>query len=251
MKRALLFIFLIGTLMSQGFSQTFSLLNPPDSLIAVDKSVAEFKVDMNIKNTSDDTIQISMLRFHNVMAATSDTAAGTYFCWDFCYGTSVDQSQSPILLYPGDTLNSVKAKGYTGGEQYVMFQPGGIDGYSEAKVRIVNFNDTNDFIDVALNFSVGGVLNVEDQLDKSKLLSAPYPNPAQDQASFDYELPPGTASGSLIVYNIIGKRMKVENLQGRSGTHVVHTSQLKPGVYLVFLQAEGRDWVSRKLIVTQ
>lgn len=244
MKRIATFLFL-STLLLSGFGQSFQLLNPPTGLNAVDKTVDEQKFYMTITNPTNDTIELAAFRTENVLASTADTSHLTYFCWDLCYGATGSQSINPIKIAPGDTLN----RPGTIDEQYVMFQPGGIDGYSRTTMRIVNVNDNADFLDIVFEFSVGGATNsITDAELSARSLSTPYPNPVRHTFSIDYRLPMGEA-GTLRLLNLIGKEVMRRDLSGTEGTATLEVSSLPRGVYFLHLVSDGRAISSRRVIL--
>ena len=227
------------------WGQSIEMLNVPAGLLDVPKDSTEMKFAFQIHNKTSDTLLFHVVRIENQMHANNDTAHSTYFCWDFCYGTSVDQSVEGITLLPGDTLN----KGAY--QQYISFQPAGIDGYSYSTLRFVNAVDAGDFIDVKYEFSVGGVNSVEDQFDQHKVLGAPYPNPAIHTAYIPYELSPSAQKGELRILNIIGREVGRISLDSPSGIATIPLDSYKSGIYIVNLIVESRNITSRKLIISK
>lgn len=245
--RPIFTLVLLTLFAASSVAQDWELLNPPVGIQAVDKSVDEEKFYMNFVNKGTDTLELVAYRTENVMAASTnpDTTHLTYFCWDLCYGTTGSQSINPITLAPGDTLN----RPGTIEEQYVMFQPGNIDGYSRTTMRIVNVADANDFVDVVFEFSVGGATNsITDAELAAKSLSNPYPNPVRNSFSVDYELPTGN-SGTLRLYNLIGNEISRQPLSMREGTATMEVSALPRGVYFLHLMSDGNAISSRRVIL--
>lgn len=244
MKRIATLLLLCVTA-TAGFAQSFTLLNPPSGLNAVDQSVDEAKFYMTITNPTDDTLELAAFRIENVLASTADTSHLTYFCWDLCYGTTGSQSINPIKIAPGDTLN----RPGNIDEQYVMFQPGGIDGYSRTTMRIVNANDNNDFMDVIFEFSVGGATNsITDAELAARSLSNPYPNPVRNNFSVDYSLPTSNTA-TLRLFNLIGNEVMREEITSREGTASLEVSTLPRGVYFLHLVADNKAISSRRVIL--
>lgn len=232
---------------ASSFAQDWELLNPPVGLQAVDKTVDEKKFYMNFVNKGTDTLELYAFRTENILATSTnpDTTHQTYFCWDLCYGVSGGQSINPIVVLPGDTLN----RPGTIAEQYIMFQPGAIEGYSRATMRIVNAADANDFVDVVYEFSVGGATNsITDAELAAKSLSNPYPNPVRNSFSVDYELP-SSNTGTLRLYNLIGNEISRQPLSMREGTATMEVSTLPRGVYFLHLMSDGNAISSKRVIL--
>ncbi len=227
------------------FGQNWTVLNPPSGLIAVDKSLEEKKIYFDVKNTGNDTISLLAYRLENVLATSADTSHLTYFCWDLCYGVNGAQSISAVHIAPGDTLNHTGV----GDGQYLAFQPGSIDGYSRTVMRIVNEADPNEFVDLVYEFSVGGATNsITDAALAARSLSNPTPNPAQNLFSVTYDLPQGQA-GTLGLYNLIGKEVRMQSLSGGQGEARMEVADLPRGIYFLHLKSQGRAISSRRVVL--
>lgn len=244
-----LILFTIGLILSSSQVQAQSLifLSAPatDSVIAVDlvpnqgtPEQGEFKIYFKLINTTNDTVTVQADRLLNNMTP----GHGSFFCWDLCYDSTGSSSQSPIDLMPSDTTRF---------GQYIVFRPNGKPGISEVVMRFTNIANGEDFAEVTYKFNVGGVSGIEDLIDPRKALGLPYPNPANAQVFVPYELPQGVKHAEISLYNLIGQKVKTEKLVGFSGLANLATDQLKPGVYFMYLRAEGRDITSRKIVISR
>ena len=227
------------------FGQNWTVLNPPSGLIAVDKSLEEKKIYFDIVNTGNDTIALEMERLENVLASDGDTSHLTYFCWDLCYGTNGNMAIEPVFIAPGDTLNYIGS----GDGQYLAFLPGGIDGYSRTTMAVRNANDPTEFVLLVYEFSVGGATNsITDAALAARSLSNPTPNPAQNLFSVTYDLPQGQA-GTLGLYNLIGKEVRMQSLSGGQGEARMEVADLPRGIYFLHLKSQGRAISSRRVVL--
>jgi hypothetical protein len=75
-----------------------------------------------------------------------------------------------------------------------------------------------------------------------------FPNPATDEATIRYELPPGETKGTLVFFNAQGAEVK-RILVNASGTLNVSTAQLTAGTYLYQLQTGHGIIGARRLVV--
>jgi hypothetical protein len=77
-----------------------------------------------------------------------------------------------------------------------------------------------------------------------------HPNPASETATLSYQLPAGTATATLVLYDLTGRRVVVQVLQEAKGEAQLSVRGLATGFYRVALEVAGRPIVSRKLAIT-
>lgn len=250
MKRIVTLLLLLPLCLPLLRAQSFEIYDLPAEPVALEKSLDEEKIYLNIINTSEDTLDLLIFRTANNMATGQndqgqDTSHQTYFCWDLCYGVNGAQSISPIRLAAGDTTNT----GNLTEEQYVAFLPNDIDGFSSVTLRIINADDPNDFREVTVQYSVGGAVNsISDAQLAARSLSAPYPNPAHDLVKVDFDLPRGT-NGTLRLFNLVGKEVLRQSLHQPQGSATMDVSQLPRGMYFLYLHDDHRELSSRRVVL--
>lgn len=242
MKQVFTFSLILFLSLSLAFAQSMEFINPPTSDITRSSGDDTTKTYFQIKNTSSETINVRARRVANVMAVGQDTAHQSFFCWDVCYGTSASASAFTISIEPGDTTSYA---------QYVVLVPNNIPGYSSVTMRFFVDGNPSDYVEYTYNYSVDGVTDLAPELDLAQVLSAPYPNPAKDQASIDYDLPFGMQKAEIQVYNLIGKKVRAIALNGYNGTATIPTYGLTSGVYFLYLTSAGKQITSRKLIISK
>mgnify|MGYP001308224369 CR=1 FL=1 len=223
-------------------AQSLQFINPPVGDISRSSSDDTTKTYFQIKNISAAPINVKARRLVTNMATGQDTMHQSFFCWDVCYGTSAGASAYSIMLLPGDTTDVT---------QYIVLVPNGIPGYSSVTMRFFLEENPGDYIEHTYTYSVDGVTSLTDKAALSQILSAPYPNPAKDHASINYELPAGMANAEIQVYNLIGKKVRSIVLDGFSGTASIPTAGMTSGVYFLYLTAGGKQITSRKLIISK
>lgn len=92
--------------------------------------------------------------------------------------------------------------------------------------------------------------SILDNIDKSTLLSNPYPNPARSYTQIDYELPEKLEGIEIKVLSLIGNEVVTKELTDLKGTIRIDTDQLNSGVYFIYLKNSEKFITSRKLIVS-
>jgi hypothetical protein len=245
MNKFLLLILIPLLAASTSYGQSFKSINVPGQIIDVDPipnlgtaEEGEYTLYFRIVNLTNDTLRLAANRSVYDMTA----GHGSFFCWDFCYDSTGTTSVDPIAIAPNDTTRFA---------QYIVFRPNGIDGYSEVTMDFININDGNDAISITYQYSVGGVMSIEQKINPGTALSRPYPNPASDRVNIDYDLPAGIERAQISIFNLIGQKMKTVDLQGIAGTANIETSQLRSGIYFMYLMVDGKDITSRKLVITK
>ena len=83
----------------------------------------------------------------------------------------------------------------------------------------------------------------------SNILSAPIPNPSNNQVKITFTLPDGAIRGQLTIYNTNGQQMKSYTVDRRFGFVLVDDSQFAPGMYYYNLTANGTVSYTQKMVV--
>lgn len=78
-------------------------------------------------------------------------------------------------------------------------------------------------------------------------LSEGYPNPAQEQVSFNYKVNQ-SAGASMVISDLQGRVLKTTPLNSTEGILRINTSELKAGMYICTLMDQNQMKVSRKII---
>ncbi|MEQ1666527.1 MAG: T9SS type A sorting domain-containing protein, partial [Bdellovibrionales bacterium] len=85
--------------------------------------------------------------------------------------------------------------------------------------------------------------------DEAFGLSKPLQNPADAFTVFNYNLKSTDNSDRLIVFNMLGTKMKTMDIPGKSGALVLTTSDLKSGMYMVSYISNGKVKDTSRLVV--
>ncbi|MBX3102381.1 MAG: T9SS type A sorting domain-containing protein [Bacteroidetes bacterium] len=82
-------------------------------------------------------------------------------------------------------------------------------------------------------------------------LSMPYPNPASEHTSLQYDIPSGYNQATLRVFDMLGKQVLSYALQSPSGNITIPVRTLKNGIYFCALDVDGKTQATRKLVVSR
>ncbi len=231
MKNIFTFLFLIASL---GLGAQSLEIREAPSYIQFDPQTPFVETGLTVYNRSDSAIAVVAERVDNQVSGSQYD----YFCWEVCYGATVNRSIGAIQIRPDKSTDAFT----------LTFFPEGEGSPVQVRMRFYNRSNPSDYVEHTFHFGTSAT-PIEAASATPQLLSQPYPNPARSIARLDYSLPMGTHSAQLILFNLIGKRIAhfpLAELQGRAQFSVV---DYPAGIYMVSLLVEGQSLATRRLIV--
>ena len=162
-----------------------------------------------------------------------------YFCWLYCFPSDVWVSPDPVTLGPGETTSE-----FSGDYDVAEGEPG------KSWISYVWFDRANpdDSVMVTVEFEAG-YAGMEEDLAGGAAISNAYPNPANTQVSFGYDLPAGVTGGRVIITNILGVTVDELSLDNSSGQFTVNTAEYQQGLYFDNFIADGKMIATKKFMV--
>lgn len=164
----------------------------------------------------------------------------------FCFGGGVTG-----LCYPPGTQLSNGADTILAGATDQTFKatvrPMGSYGYTAIHYRLFDTDNPADSVgfDLAWDFTTSLGENAQ-QFGFSK----PQQNPADAFTVFNYNLQTADQGDRLIVFNMLGSKVKTIDIPGKSGAIVLNTAELKAGVYMVSYVSNGKAKDTSRLVVS-
>ena len=76
-----------------------------------------------------------------------------------------------------------------------------------------------------------------------------HPNPANTEVTFKYNFASGTKSASIVLFNVLGSKVKTIELSAQEETAMLDVTDLNPGVYFYTLNIDGVNKLSRRLVI--
>lgn len=226
------------------FSQSIQIIRTDnhhivnDSLIQVNGTVTSDELSIAFKIYNSTGLPISLkCKWEDSTAFIPNT--WQKMCWGLCYADQqVNTWTAPSVqsLTAHDTNSTFV--GYMDDTGYVGCEI----------VRYVWYNSSNptDSVWVLVKFCVS--LTGVDQISANVLhISAPYPNPSGNSASFNYHI---NNTARLSVFNTIGQSVKQVTLTPAENKVTLNVSSMPAGLYICRLDANGASPVYQKLIVT-
>lgn len=232
---------LLGMMLTAGvhtaLAQSFTLSNiTPVSVVNDPWQDTESK--LFIENSSGSLKRVTIERTVNVI----NPNHMEFFCFGsgvtgLCYppGTPASNGQDTILA--GAVDHSFKA----------TVRPMGSYGYTEIHYRILDTDNPADSVGVTLAWDFTTSL-AENTVQYG--FSKPLQNPVDGFAVFNYNLASADQGDRLVVFNMLGSKVKAVDIPGKSGALVLNTSDLKSGVYMVSYLSNGRIKDTCRLVVS-
>lgn len=192
------------------------------------------QVGATIHNTTGSAIAVMVERTANILAPNHTS----YFCWDVCYGETVDMSTNPINIQANDSSIAF----------YSDLDPHGFTGIDTGCYKFFDQNNAGDFVEICFYFDVTTGVNTVTN-SQTNPLSFASPNPANTYCGIGYYTDL-TKNPSLVVYNMLGGKVYETKLTQKYGAHILNVADFKQGIYLYSLIENGKTVATRKLVVS-
>jgi|SRR5436853_5382763 len=213
-------------------AQSFTLVNP----------------QINYSNPNTSQISQGFVTIHNNASSAKDVMVERitnilspghtgYFCWDVCYGETIDISAHSVTVQPNANDSHF----------YCDIDPHGVGGIDTVCYRFFDANNAPDNVDICLYFDIGtGVPSVN--APQTSKLSVASPNPANTLSGISYYADV-TKNPKLVVYDLLGGKVFETNLVQKQGAYILNVSDFKQGVYLYSLIENGKSVATKKLVI--
>ncbi|MBK9402085.1 MAG: T9SS type A sorting domain-containing protein [Bacteroidetes bacterium] len=217
--------------------QTFTLSNYTPITVISDPWL-DVESHVYVTNSSSNAKQVRVDRFLNVLA----TGHSEFFCFGsgstgLCYPPNTDFSNGNDTILGNSTDQSFKA----------TVRPLGNFGYTSIHYRFSDTNNPGDSVGVDLGWDFTTSINENQQIFG---ISKPLQNPADAFTVFSFNLQNNDLNDKLVVFNMLGSKVKSMDVPGVSGALVLTTSDLKAGVYMVSYISNGKVKDSCRLVVS-
>lgn len=217
-------------------------LSGPDGSIISDGSVSfEGGLDLvetdkiRILNFRDEVIDVKVKKIIN----DGDTIAGTEngFYWDMEYG--MEQYESDAVPFASmETFYDFKG----------IYHPNENEGISTITYEFFDINDNTNKVIVEVEYDAKSSQGIENQ-NTLVDFSYAYPNPANNQVSFTYELDREVNDAVIVISNLLGSVVKERRIDKNHNSLTIQTGDFRDGLYLYSVKIDGKVEFTRKLIV--
>jgi hypothetical protein len=160
------------------------------------------------------------------------------FCWTSCYDPSTDVSPFGITVPAGATDTNFVTH-YTHGED--------VDGVSTYRFTFYDAANVNDSVSFIINFNITVGIN---EAKANAIVSTAFPNPASTMFSLKYELNQYVQTAKIVVYDMLGKVVKIVDVNDRQGTAKVYLEELNSGVYFYSFMVNDKAVSTKKIVIS-
>lgn len=214
---------------------------------AVDQGQAEtqaFEVDVEVHVVGNEDRNLNVRRYE------LDVQTGTenYFCWGVCYNARW-AGDSPVWeAYPQHAL--VVPANSSVSNFHAYHKPRGLIGVS--RFRYVWFDVSNplDSVWCDIEFQSGsvGVEELRTGVDDMQV----FPNPSLgSNVEIKADLKGSTANTFLVVYNMVGERLRSILINSAQTRFVLTTTDLASGIYFATIEQNGTSLRSKRFVIAR
>jgi hypothetical protein len=210
MKKLIFAVFLL--IASTGLNAQSLSVYEMDTVVEVNSSsVTDYGFYIKIENVSSETVDVYARRAYNVPDCAFDSA---YFCWDYCYGSVVDNSIGYVTFNAGDQKSDFSGHVYSPNTSLSC----------KDSTRYVFFDakNANDSLSVWVTISAGPTMET---IELSINQDVVYPNPANN-----YVMVEVVDYTDMLLYNSLGALVK--NIRLVPGQNAVRIDELSNGFYM-------------------
>ena len=239
MKKIILTLSLVTMLLGVAFSQSLEIyfeneLLEPDQEITIGGEASSDAIVLDaidVKNTGSSAINVKCIRENiDIVPGTTNS-----FCWGLCYPPTTDTSAIAVSIDAGGIYDEFS------GDYY----PNGNEGASTIKYTYYEEQNPDNKISVVVIYST--TVGVDDPSNYE--LSAAYPNPANSFVKFDYNFNEMPANSKVMIYDLLGSKVKEIGINNSFGSLKINTSDLKDGIYFYSLVVNNEATKTQKLII--
>lgn len=218
-------------------AQSFSLGNVDANIVTSDVW-QDANAHVDLINTSSTLKRVKVERFIN----TIQQGQMELFCFGsgvtgLCYPPGTNASNGNDTILAGVTDHSFKA----------TLKPFGTYGNASIHYRFSDSANPADSIGVDIAWSIVTSIGENNQTFG---ISKPINNPADAFTAFNYNLQSNENGDQLVIFNMLGSKVRTIDVPGKQGTMVITTSDLKAGVYMVSYLSGGKVKDTCRLVVT-
>jgi len=186
----------------------------------------------------------------NVRRNEVDVQAGTgnYFCWGVCYAAQNAGARPEWFALPQHAVTL--AQNDTVSNFHAYHEPRGMVGTSLYRYVWYNTAEPTDTAWVYIQFGATPV-GIEERASSVKNMQV-YPNPTLgNDVEVVLDLSGNVQNTKLVVYNMVGERVRTSPVRGLQSRTLVSTGDLSAGLYFVTVERNGSALASKRFVVTR
>ena len=251
MKNILLFLLLIPF---SAFCQQFSLegLGNQSGILPIDGSTDELigYIDFTNSTTFSGTVFVRW-----TIESQEPSFMEYKYCWNLCYPYGTTDGPQGLAVAPGQFVEhglseDFSQQGFAG--YYKSDEEGGTvirHSFYDQSESFTNYKDIGYCFGATSTDDCELWNSIEENASgKVNFISAPYPNPSENETRIDYLLKDFN-DAELSILSSTGKVVLTEIISRSAGTVFVDSSEFSSGIYLVHIRNNGASVGTQRLIV--
>jgi hypothetical protein len=258
MKRIVsVIVFLVVSFFSYG--QSLKLLyegsESGDTIVINHQGIDDFQYYyIDIVNTSSDTVDVMIRR--DLLDLLPE--AENYFCYRECFISSVNETNTPAPLAPGDTASHTSPKAdfndtanYDANYAffYTGYNPNGQEGTSFIKYTFYDNKNPLDAVSVIFQF-ITETVGIDDNKTQHEVVINAYPNPASSEITVEHDFIHKISDNVRIhLFDATGAVVKSVEVNPTSNKTKMVVAGFASGIYFYALEKEGKIVATQKLII--
>ncbi len=170
----------------------------------------------------------------------------------YCFGTNCYNANTNPVFIP--TQNVTLTSGGmlpNGAGTYGLktdFDDNNVVGTSFVRYTLFDVNNISDSVSFTINYEVNSVGLKQNEMFKYSMNPC-MPNPAKQYTNISYEIKNNEGIAKLILFDLLGNNVRETRLTETIGIQKIDLTGLNDGIYFYTLQINGKNMVSRKLII--
>ncbi len=233
-------LFLLGLFSTTVFAQTITLSNNSgpltnDTMLVVNFDTTSTSHDFNdviVNNTTAHPISVMLKKVYIQMVP----GVVNGMCWGG-------------LCTPGFEIGpgEIPASG-SSTEFHYDYNPAGQTGISIIRYVFWVDGTPSDSVSIRIKYKHPENVGIK-EINENYLFTNAYPNPANNLTTINYNFSSDITNASIVIYDLLGKKVKSELLSNSQGKVTINTNDLNNGIYLYSLVLNGRSVSTRKLVI--
>lgn len=207
------------------------------NLNVVSEVGSETTTRIKFQNATDHVMRIGIERIESNIRSSQTSR----FCIDNdCVDKDIAGTVKYIFLEPGQVFTNFTT----------VLETGLVPGSSSIKFRIFNSGDTNEEVEVEVNYIIKekpkeGMLFTSDVVE----LSDVFPNPVREKAIFKYTYLNPDKEARLVIHSVLGSVISEFNLLPYESRLVIPVNDYNPGVYFYTLYIDNEGVATKKMVI--
>ncbi len=227
-----------------GLNAQSLVISELDSIVYGDPTANVITAHATVTNTGNSPIDVFLFGEHD---AGAPATANYYYCWFVCYSPI---PVADVYSWPNSHILTLDAGASNTSSFAAYYEPEGLAAVATFDYCFYDVNNPSDETCVQITFDTQNV-GIEELEEGTSGISEAYPNPAKSVAKINYSIAADSKDAKLVVYSMLGSKVREVALTEERGTLKLDVSSLPSGMYFYSLLVEDKAISTKKMLVTK